>query len=150
MLAVAGLLISSVYLSGQSVLITDNTSNTTPDASAILEVESSSSAMLFPRLTLSEIDAIAIPSEGLMLYDTDDNELVFYDGTDWLFMDGTTVTFSKKKSAPLIPEKGTNSVHSTDGTVQSQGKEFLQSTGVLEMPEAKPELEPEKGPEPEQ
>jgi hypothetical protein len=129
-------------LAGQSVLISDDPASTAPDASAILEVESSAYAMLFPRLSLAEIDAIALPAEGLMLYDTDDNKMVYYDGSDWLFFDGTLVVFSKKKSAPL-PSAGEgdqealkDSEHiATGGDAAVRMKSGKDSTGNITDPE---------------
>jgi hypothetical protein len=41
---------------------------TTPDASAALEIESTTQGFLPPRMTLLQIDAIATPAEGLMVY----------------------------------------------------------------------------------
>ena len=98
-------LLASLSAEAQSVLISDNSSSTTPDASAILEVESTSSAFLMTRLTKAEIQAIALPATGLMLYNTDDKKPVYYDGSDWLFFDGTQVVFSKKKSAEVAGEE---------------------------------------------
>jgi hypothetical protein len=41
---------------------------TTPDASAALEIESTTKGFLLPRMTLAQINAIATPVEGLMVY----------------------------------------------------------------------------------
>jgi hypothetical protein len=41
---------------------------TTPDASAALEIESTTKGFLPPRMTLVQINAIATPAEGLMIY----------------------------------------------------------------------------------
>jgi hypothetical protein len=41
---------------------------TTPHASAALEIESTTKGFLLPRMTLSQINAIAAPVEGLMVY----------------------------------------------------------------------------------
>ena len=41
---------------------------TTPDASAALEIESTTKGFLPPRMTLAQINAIATPVEGLMVY----------------------------------------------------------------------------------
>ncbi|MFT4801086.1 MAG: hypothetical protein ACI93N_000851, partial [Flavobacteriaceae bacterium] len=41
---------------------------TTPDASAVLEIESTTKGFLLPRMTLAQINAIATPAEGLMVY----------------------------------------------------------------------------------
>jgi hypothetical protein len=41
---------------------------TTPDASAALEIESTTKGFLLPRMTLVQINAIATPAEGLIVY----------------------------------------------------------------------------------
>lgn len=58
------------------LLITGKTQNIgigtpTPDASALLDISSTSKGMLIPRMTAAERTAIAAPAEGLMVYQTD-------------------------------------------------------------------------------
>jgi hypothetical protein len=48
-----------------------NTDGTSPDASAMLDVKSTSKGLLIPRLTTAQRLAIGSPAEGLMVYDTD-------------------------------------------------------------------------------
>ncbi len=50
---------------------------TSPDPSSILHVESSDKGVLIPRLTTAQINAIASPANGLMVYNTDMNEFQF-------------------------------------------------------------------------
>ena len=61
---------------------------TTPDASSILDVESTDKGILIPRLTTVQINAITNPANGLMVYNTDLNEFHFNCGTaaipDWV------------------------------------------------------------------
>lgn len=62
---------------------------TTPNPSAKLEVKSSNSGFLPPRMTLTERDAINNPAQGLMVYCTDcvpGGELSIYNGTNWTSM----------------------------------------------------------------
>ncbi len=54
------------------------------DTSAMLEVKSTEKGFLMPRMTTAGRDAIANPAEGLMIYNTDDNEINFFDGTSWM------------------------------------------------------------------
>ena len=59
-----------------------NTSS--PDASAALDVESTTGGILIPRMTQVQRDAIASPSNGLMIYQTDqDSGFYYYDGSSW-------------------------------------------------------------------
>jgi uncharacterized protein (TIGR02145 family) len=59
---------------------------TTPDASAALDVYSTSKGVLLPRLTTSEKNAIANPATGLMVYNTDSNCLETYNENTWTNM----------------------------------------------------------------
>jgi trimeric autotransporter adhesin len=43
---------------------------TTPDASSLLEIKSTSKGLLIPRMTLTQRNAIAAPATGLMIYQT--------------------------------------------------------------------------------
>jgi len=56
-----------------------NTDGTTPDASAILDLKSTEKGILIPRMTQSEIEDIASPAIGLMVFNTSDNHFYFYD-----------------------------------------------------------------------
>ncbi len=57
---------------------------TNPDASASLEVQSTSKGVLLPRLTSSERLSIASPAAGLLVYDTEKRTIYMYDGQNWL------------------------------------------------------------------
>lgn len=65
------LLISSAYSGVSQVGI--NTTN--PDPSAILDVESTTAGLLIPRLTTLQRNAILNPANGLIIYNTDNDEL---------------------------------------------------------------------------
>lgn len=61
-----------------------NTDGSAADPSAILDVKSISKGILIPRVTLAERNAINLPANGLMIYQTDNNPgFYFYDGTVW-------------------------------------------------------------------
>lgn len=60
-----------------------NNSNTPPNASAMLDVGSTSTGMLIPRMTTAQRNAIASPAEGLSVYDTDTKSYWYYSGTAW-------------------------------------------------------------------
>ena len=59
---------------------------TTPNSSAQLEVASTTKGFLMPRMTLTQMNTIASPAEGLMVYctDCDPKGLYYYDGIDFL------------------------------------------------------------------
>lgn len=54
---------------------------TTPDDSSILEISSSNQGLLLPRLTTAERDAIVDPANGLIIYNTDSDELQYNSNT---------------------------------------------------------------------
>ena len=54
-----------------------------PDASAILDVSSDSKGFLAPRMTTAERDAIASPAIGLIIYNTTEDCLEWWNGTIW-------------------------------------------------------------------
>lgn len=56
-------------------------SSTDPVASSLLEMTSTSQGLLIPRMTTAQRDAIVSPVDGLMVYDTDRNSLIIYNGT---------------------------------------------------------------------
>ena len=70
---------SNIHNNGAGVGI--NTS--TPDASAQLDVASTSKGFLPPRMTTIQRDAIAAPAVGLVIYNTTSNCLNFYIGSNW-------------------------------------------------------------------
>lgn len=52
----------------------------TPDASAVLEMRSTSQGILIPRMTTSQRDLIPTPSAGLMIYNTTSQAFNYYQG----------------------------------------------------------------------
>jgi len=56
---------------------------TTIDASAILQVTSTSKGVLFPSMSTTQVAAIATPAEGLQAYDNTLHGLKIYNGTVW-------------------------------------------------------------------
>ncbi|GET35135.1 hypothetical protein PbJCM13498_39980 [Prolixibacter bellariivorans] len=61
---------------------------TQPEASAIMEVNSTTQGFLPPRMTLAQIDAIASPAEGLMVYCTSLHQPLYYNGSHWMTYTG--------------------------------------------------------------
>ena len=57
---------------------------TTPNASAQLDIVSTSKGLLIPRMTAAQRAAIASPAIGLMVYETTTNSLWLFNGTVWV------------------------------------------------------------------
>ena len=82
------LLLASVYLSAQNNNIGIGT--TSPDASSILDVSSTTKGFLFPRMTYTQRTMIGSPVPGLLVYQTNSggspiqpSGIYFYDGSFW-------------------------------------------------------------------
>lgn len=56
---------------------------TSPNASALLDVSSTTKGVLLPRMTTTQVNAISSPADGLTVYNTTLNTLCFYNGTSW-------------------------------------------------------------------
>ena len=55
----------------------------TPNASALLDVVSTSKGMLVPRMTTLQMNAVAAPSNGLIIYNTDSSCFCYYNSSVW-------------------------------------------------------------------
>lgn len=54
-----------------------------PNANAILDVVSTTKAFMPPRMTTAQKNAVASPTAGMVVYDTDMKGISFYNGTAW-------------------------------------------------------------------
>jgi hypothetical protein len=54
-----------------------------PNASALLDLTSTTQGLLLPRMTTTQINAIASPAAGLMVYNITIDHPCFYNGTSW-------------------------------------------------------------------
>jgi hypothetical protein len=57
---------------------------TTPNNLALLDISSTTKGVLFPRMTTLQRLGISSPPNGLVVYDTDKDQLYHYTGTTWL------------------------------------------------------------------
>ncbi len=86
------LLLSALALSvnkvqGQGMAI--NTSGSTADNSAMLDVSSTSKGVLVPRMTAAQVAAISAPATGLLVYQTDGTTgFYYYNGSTWTIVGG--------------------------------------------------------------
>ena len=61
---------------------------TTPNASAMLDISSTTKGLLAPRMTTLEKNSISSPANGLLIYDTDLSKFNFYNGSAWVNFEG--------------------------------------------------------------
>lgn len=72
-------LLTSLFAQAQNIGI----GTQTPNASAVLDVNSTTKGMLVPRMSAAQRTAIANPAQGLLVYDTNEKGFMFYNGTAW-------------------------------------------------------------------
>ncbi len=61
-----------------------NKDGSTANSSAMLDVKATNAGVLIPRMTAAQMDAIASPATGLMVFVTDDNKFYYYNGIEWI------------------------------------------------------------------
>ena len=69
--------------------------NENPDASAALDITSTTGGLLIPRMTETQRDAIASAATGLMIYQTDGTAgFYYYNGSTWSEVGANSTTYS--------------------------------------------------------
>ena len=71
-----------VWLFTQNVAI--NSTGVAPNVSSMLDVSSTNSGMLIPRMTTAQRTVIVTPATGLFVYDNTTNSFWYYNGTIWV------------------------------------------------------------------
>jgi hypothetical protein len=89
-----------------------NSTGAAPNASAMLDITSTSSGILIPRMTSAQRTAIATPATGLMVYDTNTNTFWYYNGTLWIQILNSSTGWSTTGNAGTVV--GTNFLGTTD------------------------------------
>jgi uncharacterized protein (TIGR02145 family) len=90
-------------LNAQSVGI--NAGGSAPDNSAMLDVNSDSKGFLPPRMTTIQRNEITAPAEGLVIYNTDEETINFFNGTTWSLLSSVVCgqTFRDPRDAKIYP-----------------------------------------------
>ncbi|MCF8465526.1 MAG: hypothetical protein K9G41_11835 [Flavobacteriales bacterium] len=82
-------LLASVAVSAQNVGI--GSTSFTPEADAILELRSTTTGFLMPRMTAAQMAAISGPTEGLLVYQTNATKgFKYFDGSVWTSFGGAS------------------------------------------------------------
>jgi len=97
--------------SGEGVLIAEASGN--PDASAMLEIASTTKGLLLPRLTNSQRDAIN-PANGLIIYNTTVHALQYYTSLGWYQLTNETSSTSAISGGTDVWQASTASFSVTD------------------------------------
>ncbi|MFP5520768.1 MAG: hypothetical protein ACLGGX_12765 [Bdellovibrionia bacterium] len=97
---------NQVVVSGGSLGI----GTATPNASALVDITSTTKGLLIPRMTTTQRDAIASPATGLQVFNTTTQQLNFYNGASWqaLGVAGSGVTSVSSANADIAVATGTS------------------------------------------
>lgn len=74
----------------------------TPDSTSVLDLTSTTQGFLPPRMTKVQRDAISSPAEGLVVYNTDEHCLNFWNGSLWMSACGTDNTILNNCGAETV------------------------------------------------
>ena len=100
-----------------------NNNGDTPDPSAMLDVSSTTKGMLTPRMTQAQLNTIATPATGLLIYQTDNTPgFYYYNGTTWTLL-ATGANNDWKLAGNTSTVDGTNFIGTTDNipfTIKSE------------------------------
>ncbi len=124
--------IAHLFAQGMGV----NTDNSNPDASAILDVKSTTQGMLVPRMTQSQRNLIATPATGLLVYQTDGTAgFYFYNGTAWTSLSGGGSDNLGNHTATTNLTMGNNNITGANnitatGTATLGGNAYPTNTGT--------------------
>lgn len=77
------------HISAQSVGI--NSDGSAPNSSAILDVKSTNKGLLIPRTDTTTVNNAGTAADGLMIYNTNDNQFYFYTGSRWNAVNGELI-----------------------------------------------------------
>jgi hypothetical protein len=105
--------LTALASNAQTVVVTDDNSVTTGDASSVLDVKSTAKGFLAPRMTQAQRVAISSPATGLLVYQTDGTAgYYYYNGSTWLVIAHTTQMWLQDgNSLTGVKNFGTTSNH---------------------------------------
>ncbi|MGQ9863927.1 MAG: hypothetical protein ACUVRD_05545, partial [Bacteroidia bacterium] len=90
----------------------------TPDPAAILHLESTQKGLLFPRLTRVQRDAIPAPPQGLVIYNTTDSTLQYFNGLGWVSVYQVPRMSSAQRNSISNPYPGLVIFNTTDSLLE--------------------------------
>jgi trimeric autotransporter adhesin len=114
---IVSIVFANKFLIAQGVAISED--NSTPNASAMLDVKSTTKGLLIPRMTQAQRTAIVAPATGLLVYQTDNpGGFYYYNGAEWFRLSLQNEGWSTTGNA------GTNSAYNFIGTTDNQPLSF--------------------------
>ncbi len=108
-------LVSAALLSQAQIKVGDNP--TTLNAAAVLEIESVTKGFLLPRMTDTQMNAIASPPAGLMVYNTTNNCTYIFKNSTWTSLCASSPTLTLSNDSLTI--SGGNTVVLPSSPIQT-------------------------------
>ncbi|MCP4441844.1 MAG: hypothetical protein GY810_23300, partial [Aureispira sp.] len=113
-----------------------NEDNSSPNASAMLDVKSTTKGMLIPRMQTGERTTIPAPATSLLVFDTDTNSFWFFNGTIWVELRSGTDNDNQDLTLAGNTLSLTNDVTTVDlsgylDNTDNQNLSYNATTGVL-------------------
>ena len=112
---------SNIHNNGSGIGI----GTTSPDSSAIMELNSTTKGFLPPRMTTVQRDSISSPAAGLVIYNTTSNCLNFYAGSTWHETCGTIIPPSTGNYPPGSVFCASGATAVVDVTNPTTGKTWM-------------------------
>ena len=103
----------------------------TPDASSILEIQSTTKGVLIPRLTTTQRNAISTPATGLMIFNSTLNTFDFYNGSSWISLATTNIVNSVSGTSNRITVGGTSINPTIDIASNYVGQNTITTLGTI-------------------
>ncbi len=100
------LILNLQTLRSQNIAI--NSTGNAPNASAMLDVQSTTKGMLIPRMTTAQRTGIAAPATGLLVFDNTTGSFWFKNATRWIELIDSTSTIWTKKGSDVYLNNGEN------------------------------------------
>ena len=133
--ALSAILVGS-SLSGQNNV---GIGTTTPNANSILELQSTTQGVLVPRMTSVQRLAIAVPTEGLMVYDIDVDCFFFYETTTAAWKNLCSASTGSVGATGPAGSNGTNGINcwDTNGNGVNDPSEDTNADGLFDALDCK-------------
>lgn len=119
------ILILSQTILAQGVAI--NNTNTDPDPTAMLDVNSTNKGVLVPRMSSAQRTAITSPALGLLVFDLTTNGFWYFNGTIWVQINGGSSNQTLTYTGNTLSISSGNSVIVPNGDIT----EVIAGTGLI-------------------
>ncbi|MEM9548006.1 MAG: hypothetical protein AAGA77_18640 [Bacteroidota bacterium] len=132
------LLIATFWISSIHAQVGINNDNSSPEASAMLDIKSTDKGILIPRMTANQRSLINSPATGLLVFQTDGNQgFYFYNGSNWENLNArNTLDDAYDQGGAGVGKE----IIADNGAVEINGEDGLIVTGTFEQGDTIPLL----------